>query len=207
MSIENQATFYSRNVSDYNPNITGACLSESAVSGFDEFSHLLRVIYADWRSYETSKAESVRTKIGIMSDDLENYHNLTNTLDCLYTVASVGELCTEGENKYFKVDKILFKATHKKPVSFSFAMLEKYSFRFSYFKNTNEVGEYKKCDSFHVYYENGLSLLESVKLLTQISKRRQILMYALPNARVFHCACRCGRKRSRPSRFLNPPLQ
>lgn len=85
MSIENQATFYYRNVCDYDSNIrSGVELAESIVDGFIEFTNFLRNIYEDWRSYETSAIPSERTKIGIMTDDLENYHNLTYTMDCLY---------------------------------------------------------------------------------------------------------------------------
>ena len=129
MSIESQATFYYRNVCDYDPDIKGnAILSKSTISGFVEFSNLLRTIYQDWRSYETSTVLSERTKIGIMSDDLENHHNLTYTLDCLFAIATVGELCSEGEVYYLNVSKSLFKNDYKKSVELPFEMLKKYGF-------------------------------------------------------------------------------
>ncbi|WP_186422335.1 hypothetical protein [Lacrimispora celerecrescens] len=105
MSIENQAVFYLRNVCDYDHNIKSeALLTESVTNGFSEFSSLLRTIYQDWRSYETSTVPSERTKIGIMTDDLENYHNLTYTLDFLFAVAVAGELIAEGETPYISVN-------------------------------------------------------------------------------------------------------
>ncbi len=42
------------------------------IAGFAKFSELLHTIYQDWRSYEISTVPSERTKIGIMTDDLEN---------------------------------------------------------------------------------------------------------------------------------------
>lgn len=180
MSIENQATFYYRNVCDYDSNIrSGVELAESIVDGFIEFTNFLRNIYEDWRSYETSAIPSERTKIGIMTDDLENYHNLTYTMDCLYALATTGELQSEGGTKYLSVNKIPFKNIYKQSATFSFKMLEKYSFYFKYFKGHKEVTEYKHCDSFNVYYENGRSLIESMKLLA---------------ARLSERVCRCHTK-------------
>ncbi len=175
MSIENQATFYFRNVCDYDSSINSdTCLPEVIIKGFKEFSELLRIIYSDWHSYETSKVGSVRTKIGIMSDDLENYHNLTYTLDCLYAIASVGKLCSEGENKYLSVDKSLLKSVYKKSVTFPFQMFEKYCFYFSYFKGDEEVDEYKKCKSFNFYYENGEHLIEAIHFIAkQLDKQEK----------------------------------
>lgn len=174
MSIESQATFYYGNVCDYDSNIkTDDLFTETVIDGFHEFSNLLRIIYKDWNSYETSTAESIKTKIGIMTDDLENYHNLTYTLDCLYAIATAGVLCFEGKNTYLKIDKARFKSIYKKPVTAPFNMLEKYSFAFKYFKVENEVSEYKRCDSFCIYYGNQTSLLESMKLLAQLLSQQE----------------------------------
>ncbi len=174
MSIENQATFYYRNICDYDTGIESEVyLSDDIISGFNDFSELLRTIYSDWHSYEISKVESVRTKIGIMSDDLENYHNLTYTIDCLYAIASAGELCNEGENRYLSVDKALFKTIYKKSATFPFQMLEKYCFYFSYYKGDEEVSEYKKCKSFYVYYENGENLIEAMHFLAEQLKNQE----------------------------------
>ena len=121
MSIQNQALFYYRNVCDYESSIkSDVTLSGAVIAGLAEYSDLLRTTYQDWRSYETSTVPSERTKIGIMTDDLENYHNLTNTLDCLFAVTTVGELCSEGVIQYLSVQKNLFKSEYKKSVTFSY---------------------------------------------------------------------------------------
>jgi hypothetical protein len=179
MSIKNQATFYLRNVCDYEPTIKSAvALPESVIAGFIEYSDLLRTIYQDWHFYEISTVPSERTKIGIMTDDLENYHNLTYTLDCLFAIATVGELCSEGETQYLSVRKSLFKNEYKKSVTFPFEMLEKYGFYFSYLKGEKKADDYKRCDSFHVYYENGRYLVEAIKFiahrLTEQEKQKEM---------------------------------
>lgn len=166
MSIKNQATFYFRNVCDYDSNIkSDAVLTDAVIDGFAKLSDLLRTIYQDWRSYETSTIPSERTKIGIMTDDLENYHNLTYTLDCLFAIATMGELCWEGETQYLSVQKSSFKSEYKQSVALPFEMLKKYGFYFNYFKGDKTADEYKRCDSFHVYYENGKHLIESMKFI------------------------------------------
>ena len=179
MSIKNQATFYYRNVCDYDSSIkSDVVITEPIITGFTEFSDLLRTIYQDWRSYETSTVPSERTKIGIMTDDLENYHNLTYTLDCLFVVATVGELRSEGEIKYLAVNKSLFKSEYKKSVVFPFDMLEKYGFYFTYYKSDKEEADYKHCDSFNVYYENGGALIGTMKFiayrLTELEKKKEM---------------------------------
>lgn len=166
MSIENQAVFYLRNVSDYDPNIKSeTLLTPNVMNGFSEFSNLLRTIYLDWQSYEISTAPSERTKIGIMTHDLENYHNLTYTLDCLFAIAIVGELHEEGDIPYMSINKSLFKNEYKKAVAFSFLMLESYGFYFRYIKGEKGTNEYKRCDSFCIYYKNGRYLIESIKYI------------------------------------------
>ena len=180
MSIENQATFYYCNVCDYDSNIKSeVALTESIIAGFVEFSDLLRTIYQDWRSYETSTLPSERTKIGIMTDDLENYHNLTYTLDCLFAIATVGELCSEGESHFLNVNKSLFKNDYKKSVALPFGMLEEYGFCFIYFKGEKDVPDYKRCDRFDIYYENGSSLIESMTFLAhrlaEMEKKKEMV--------------------------------
>ncbi len=179
MSIENQETFYLRNVCDYDTNIkSDAILTESVIDGFSEFSTLLRTMYQDWRSYETSTAPSVRTKIGIMTNDLENYHNLTYTLDFLFAVAMVGELCSEGKIQYLRAAKVLLKTEYKNSVVFPIKMFEKYGFYFNYFKGEKEISEYKSCDSFNIYYENCEHLIDSMKFiahrLTEQEKKKEM---------------------------------
>ncbi|MDD4495163.1 MAG: hypothetical protein PHV32_12625, partial [Eubacteriales bacterium] len=149
-------------------------LPESVIAGFAEYSDLLRTIYQDWHSYETSTLPSERTKIGIMTDDLENYHYLTYTLDCLFAVATVGELCSEGETQYLSVQKALFKNEYKKSVTFPFEMLGKYGFYFVFFKGDNVVDDYKRCDCFNIYYENGGYLTQAINFIAhQLSEQEK----------------------------------
>ena len=164
MSIESQAAFFCRSVCDYDPGMdSSGDIPASTAAGFAEFSALLRTIYQDWRSFETSAIPGVMTKIGIMSDDLENYHNLTYTVLCLSAIAETGELCGEG----LHVCKNVFKSVYKKttPVMSIFAMLEKYGFSFTYFKGEKQAADYKRCDNFNVYFQNGGTLLEAMKYI------------------------------------------
>lgn len=166
MSIENQATFYLRNVCDYSPEIGHAiAVSDFLINGFSQFSRLLRTIYQDWRSYETSTVPSKPTKIGIMTDDLENYHNLTDTVDALYAIAAAGEFRPEGAAGRLCVPKALFKTIYKKSVALPFKMLRKYGFIFEYYKNNKEMSDYKRCDLFQVSYENGDQLPEALRFI------------------------------------------
>lgn len=179
MSIKNQAEFYLRNVYDYDPNLKCSIpVSDSLIEGFMQFSILLRTIYEDWHSYEVYTAPSEPTKIGIMTDDLENYHNLTYTIDCLYAIALAGELCSEGAMKYLSVQKTIFKSIFKKSVTLPFDMLEKYGFVFVYYKDDKEVREYKRCNAFNVFYENGSDLIEAIKFiahrLTTIERKKEM---------------------------------
>lgn len=179
MSIETQAIFYMRNVYDYDPGIEcDFTVTDSLKSGFTQFSSLLRTIYEDWHSYEVSNATSEPTKIGIMTDDLENYHNLTYTVDCLYAIALAGEICSEGSVKYLRIPKHIFKGVFKKSVTLPFCMLEKYGFGFVYYKDDKKVSEYKRCNSFHAFYENGADLIEAIKFiadrLTQIERKKEM---------------------------------
>jgi hypothetical protein len=64
------------------------------------------------------------------------------------------------------VNKSLFKNEYKKSAASQFLMLEKSGFYFYYFKCEKETNEYKRCDSFYIYYENGRYLIESIKYIT-----------------------------------------
>jgi hypothetical protein len=166
MSIESQAMFWFRNVCDFPfENLKNEISDDSLLVGLNEFGCLLKNVYSDYKSYEVSTVERVKTKIGIMADDLENYHNLTNLGLCLYHIASVGEEHTEGAIKYLRLEKALFKKNFKNPVTFFFNMLEKYDFYFRYYKKNKEVNAYKLCDTFEVYYENNDSLMSAMKYL------------------------------------------
>jgi len=163
MSIETQATFYARNVCDYDPGTScDVPVSPALAAGFVEFSGLLQAIYQDWRAFETSTLPSERTKIGIMTNDLENYHNLTDTLNCLYAIAKIGELHTEGYAQVLRVNKAAFKTVFKKSVKVPFERLESHGFYFGFLKNGVETTEYRRCDCFDVHYENGEHLMAAM---------------------------------------------
>lgn len=163
MSIKNQATFWLKNVCDFN--ITGHNFADETIEGFHAFSTLMRNIYEDYKSFEISTKGDAITKIGIAENDLENYHNLTETVDCLYKMSAVGELDICGEETCLKIEKAVFKTKFKKPVAFCFSMLEKHGFYFVFYKNENEVKEYKQCNTFCLYYDNNNSLIPSMKIL------------------------------------------
>ena len=169
MSIEYQGMFWMRNVceSDLKAIQEKNNVENSIVDGLREFSNLLRNIYTDYRSFEISTAESVPTKIGIMADDLENYHNLTETIDCLYGIAKVGILQVDGMDSYLTVQKDVFKKEFKKSIVFPFDMLEKHSFYFRYHKNGKEVSSYKLCNTFDVYYDNNNFLMCGMKYFAE----------------------------------------
>lgn len=169
MSIQYQATFWFRNVCDsdlktikqkYN-------FDDSIIDGLQDFSDLLRNMYSNYHLFEVSTVESIQTKIGIMSDDLENYHNLTETTDCLYSIIKTGILQTDGVVPYLIIQKDEFKKEFKKSVLFPFEILEKYSFYFKFYKNEKEVSAYKLCNKFSVYYDGSNSLLIAVKYFVQ----------------------------------------
>lgn len=163
MSIKNQATFWLKNVCDFR--ITEHNFTDEMIKGFNAFSTLLRYIYQDYQAFEVSTKGETITKIGIAENDLESYHNLTETVDCLYKMSALGKLNILGEETYLKIDKAIFKTKFKKSVSFVFSMLEKHGFYFVFYKNENEVKEYKQCNTFCLYYDNNNILIPSIKLL------------------------------------------
>ena len=162
MSIKQQAMFWFKNVNDY----TGEHGDAPALDdGYRAFSGLMKTIYLDYRSYETSTAERVLTKIGIMADDLENYHNLTDTVECLYQMAAMGILSEEGSVSYLEIEKAVFKKAFKGSVTFPFQMLEKYGFYFRYLKNGNDTSAYKSCDRFCLFCDANNEMIPAVKFI------------------------------------------
>ena len=167
MSIKPQADFYKKCVCDFK--LENHHFSDDILEGFSAFTSLLRNIYKDYRLFETSKKDKVKTKIGITEDDLENYHNLTETVDCLYKMTALGTLQREGETPYLNIDKPLLKSQFKKQASFALSVLEKHSFYFVFYKNGKEVKDYRSCNSFSMYYENSNMLITAMKLLADTS--------------------------------------
>ena len=164
MSIKNQATFWLRNVNEYSGEHGG--FSELC-DGYRGLSNLMKRIYEDYHSYEISTAEKVRTKIGIMADDLENYHNLTETINCIYQMAVVGVLDEEGNVNYLEIEKAVFKKTYKSSATFPFQMLENYGFYFKYIKNNKEISAYKNCDKFYLFYDESAELISTMKHIAE----------------------------------------
>lgn len=165
MSIEQQATFWLRNVNNYDGEQGDFPLLSN---GYRAFSDLMKKIYGDYHLYEISTAESVQTKIGIMADDLENYHNLTETVDCLYQMAAIGVLCGEGSINYLEIIKAEFKRAFKGSATFLFQILENHGFYFKYIKNGKEVSEYKNCDVFHLFNDNDAEIISAMAYICEV---------------------------------------
>lgn len=162
MSIECQAAFWRRNVHDD----SDAYAEFSELSdGFAAWSALLKRVYDDYPAFEVSTAEQVRTKIGIMADDLENYHNLTDTLDLLFHMAVVGSIEEEGAVSFLSVPKSSLKKAFKGSTAFPLEMLERHDFYFRFAKGGKETGSYKTCDEFRVFYDGEASLPAALKCL------------------------------------------
>jgi len=166
MSIKHQAMFWLKNVNDYTDEYGD---SPALADGYLAFSDLMKAIYRDYQSYEISTAVRVRTKIGIMADDLENYHNLTNTIDCLYRMAVLGILSEEGSVSFLEIEKAVFKKTFKGSVTFPFQILENHGFYFKYLKNGNETSAYKNCDKFYLFSDLNTELIPALKHMSSAS--------------------------------------
>jgi len=165
MSIKQQAVFWLNNVNDFTGK-TGD--SPGLADGYREFSDLMKSIYGDYHSYEISTAEKVWTKIGIMADDLENYHNLTDTIDCLYQMTVIGILREEGYVSYLDIEKAGFRKLFKGTVTFPFQMLENYGFYFKYLKNRNETSTYRNCDNFLLFNDTSNELMPAMKYICSV---------------------------------------
>lgn len=164
MSIEYQAMFWMRTVceTDFERMQKESGIDESVMAGFKEFSGLLRHIYNDYHSFEVSRALHEPTKIGIMEDDLENYHNLINMLDCLYHLARVGMVQKSGVETCLMIQKASFQKIFKKSAAKLFEQLERYSFYLRYYKNGTEVSAYRQCNTFEVYYDPNPAMMHAI---------------------------------------------
>jgi hypothetical protein len=167
MSIQSQAEFWRRNVCEVSEEAAASVPDGDMLDGMRAFSELLREIYSNYALFEVSKAESVMTKIGILADDLENYHNLTNMGKCLFELAKAGELCRNGAEYFLRVDKALFKGGFKKPPAPFFKWLEHFGFYLLYFKNGGAAKSYSGCDCMELYYENHPALLRAAEYLVR----------------------------------------
>ncbi len=188
MSIENQATFWLRNI----------CVSEIAdvcgkakrdiTEGLEELQKLLRNIYSDYHSFEISDQQHELTKIGIMADDLANYHCLINTVECLYQLAKVGLVQCNGSESCLTICKLEFQKVFKKPVAVSLQLLENYSFYYRYYKKGAAVSNCKQCDTFDVYYDNNYSLIDAMQYFAKMIPEKDVKKDYAPSNVMFYIA-------------------
>jgi hypothetical protein len=156
LSIKSQAEFWLRNVCDISKQSEefvrqNVVDNEELLDGMRAYSELLRKIYMNYFIFENSKVERVMTKIGIWSDDLENYHNMTNTGKCLLSLARAGELQKNGRDYYLQIDKALFKKYNKSSPVFNFEVIRQYGFYVHFYKKGKEVASYSSCDVMELY--------------------------------------------------------
>lgn len=173
MSIQRQADFWYRNVCDISASAKdfikkSVSDSEDLLDGLAAYAELLRSIYKNYTVFEVSKVESQMTKIGILADDLDNYHNLTNTGVCLFGLAKAGDLYKEGADYFLRINKALFRTFFKKPPTFYFDILQQYGFLYRFFKNEKEVKTLGSSDTIDLYFEGqgSGSLLYAMKFLS-----------------------------------------
>lgn len=169
MSIAYQAAFWLRNICDSNLEGIQHALGpgENILAGLRGFRIFLEGLYQDYTSFETSAAERLPTKIGIMADDLENYHYLTETLDCLYAVARSGVLETQEGKPCLAVQKGALKKQFKKSVAFPLEMLEKHGFSFEYRKQGRGAATYRQCTELRAAFPDCPGLVGAVKYFTK----------------------------------------
>jgi len=185
MSIEYQAAFWRRNVHDFAD--AYPAFSDLA-DGFAAWTALLKRLYDDYPAFEVSTAERVQTKIGIMADDLENYHNLTDTLDFIHHMAVVGSLREEGAVSFLSVRKASFAKAFKGSAAFPLQMLERHGFYFRFMKGGKEAGAYRTCDEFQAFYDGEASLPAALKCLAEHLPEATAKEDYLPAKYLFHVA-------------------
>lgn len=168
-------------------------ISRELAVGMSALSDLLRMIYADYEAYEFSTAESIQTKIGIKQDDLENYHNLTDTALCLYGFANAGTVEYDGAIAFLTIDKARFKKIFKKPVSKFLSLLARYEFFFQFYRQGKPVKSYSSADTFEVYYERNNELLPAMKYLSdhlpQTDVKKDKFIHNKKTVCTFHIQC------------------
>lgn len=160
MSIAYQAEFWRRSVNEFNDKDGKFAGFED---GFVEFSNLLKTIYENYKIFEVSTAGQAKTKYGgITAEDLDNYHNLTNTLDCLFYLSRLGILKKDGNVNFLEISKKEFSANFKGSATLPLAMLEKKRFYFSFQKSGKETSSYKTCDTLNLFYDNNVNLIPAM---------------------------------------------
>ncbi len=192
MSIQRQADFWYRNVCDVSAAAKefikkSVVDSEELLDGLAEYAELLRNIYKNYTAFEVSKVESQMTKIGILADDLDNYHNLTNTGACLFGLAKSGELRREEVVSYLRINKALFRTYFKKPPAFYFDLLQQYGFYYMFYKNEKQVKTVGSSDTIDLYYEGrgSGSVLYAMKYLSDYVAEKDSKDVILPTLTAF----------------------
>lgn len=168
MSIQNQALFFENSVCDITDNIAEqADLSQEMVKGMKAYTKLLRQIFKNYKVFEFSTAESVPTKIGILKDDLENYHHLTDTTHCLYGLACSGAVMYDGAEPFLSVSKTALKQVFKKPAQKYFELLEQFGLSFTFYKKDATAKTYSSADTVCVSYPSCPEMLQAIKYLSE----------------------------------------
>ena len=152
--FETRAAFLYRNVCDFPAELTldriESADKEEILEGFKYIRQLLLDIYADTGAYR-------------VTDDLESYHRMTQTVLFLYTAGSYGELMREGEVSFLCLDKSLIRKFFKKPAAFHLEVLQNYGFYFEYEKDGHSAGTYQSCDTVLIYNESCPSFFPALK--------------------------------------------
>lgn len=189
MSIQSQTMFWKNSVCDLPNNLAEQSeISQEYLTGMNAFTDLLRTIYADYEAFEFSTAPSTPTKIGILQDDLENYHHLTDTTLCLYCLALAGTVCQEGEAVFLTVDKAMLKQIFKKPAQKYFELLGKYQFAFEFYKQNKAAKSFASADTVRVYYHRIPELLFAMKHLSDRVPKTDVKKDYAPGTTIFAMA-------------------
>jgi hypothetical protein len=154
--FETRAAFLYRNVCDFPAELTldriESADKEEILEGFKYIRQLLLDIYADTGAYR-------------VTDDLESYHRLTQTVLFLYTAGTYGELMQEGEVSFLRLDKSLIRKFFKKPAAFHLEVLQNYGFYFKYEKSGHFAESYQYCDALLMYNESCPSFFPALMYL------------------------------------------
>ncbi len=186
MSIQNQAIFWERSVCDISDErIKNFSLPDKLTSGLRAFSECLRTLYADYKTFKISTAEKIKTKIGILQNDLEDYHYLTDTAFCLYAFAAAGTVKKDGDTGSLVVEKQKFKQIFKKPINKYLPFLANHAFYFHFFKQGQPAKTYATCDTFQVFYERNSQLLPAIKYLSDRLPQTEVKKDYAPPATIF----------------------
>lgn len=146
-TFEEKAEFLKRNVADFpgtlNLSRIGGPDAAAVFEGLGQYRELLLAIYSEPAVFRADNT-------------LHGYHNLTYTASFFpYAVMTAGNLCWEGANSYFLVDKKEFRKQYRKPSMFPFQALENFGVYFVYKNRDHSETSFAKCDAFEMHFECG----------------------------------------------------